>query len=385
MVPPPKQVRLQTGAKSIICGSLRRRRWIASRVLAGFAGLAQSVQLALPRARLYLRSFFDVLKTKRNWDSDVRLSKQALRDLQWWTTLDEIHCRRAIYREATMATLFSDASKRGWGGLLNGQVICHGLWTEKEREAHITELELLAVAKNVAVLLPQLKRRRVLLLEDNAAVVWISYNKASRAPRLMMHLRNLIGLLDMNDTTLEVRYVSTHSNKADMPSRFQGTDHWRLRASVFRRMESLAGLRHTVDRFACRATALVPRYNAPYPEPGAEAVDGLSQSWLHEVNWLNPPPDLLPNVLSRLEREPGIHGTLVTPYWPAESWFAAAQRVSRCARVLPSAAAAVCPIVQRKYGITGPGRWPLVFWQLEGRVPDPTVGPRPFQFTWLDR
>ena len=270
----------------------------------------------------------------------MRLNKQALKDLAWWTDLDKVHCSRAIYREATSATLFSDASMRGWGGVLNQKVICHGLWNKKEQEQHITELELLAVIRNVQALLPRLKSRRVLLLEDNQAVVYIFWNKTSRQPRLMGYLRDLILLLDTNNTILEVRYVRTDRNLADLPSRFRGTDHWRLRANVFQRMERLLGVSHTIDRFACRATTLLPRWNAPHPEHGAEAIDGLSQPWDRDQNWLHPPPDLLPQVVARLDREVDIHGTLVTPYWPAEAWFEGIRRLAARAFVLPSAAAA---------------------------------------------
>ena len=73
MVPPGKEERLRKGARDILCRAARHRRWLPVRVLAGFAGLAQSVQLALPLARLYLRGIFDVIKTKRSWESDPPL------------------------------------------------------------------------------------------------------------------------------------------------------------------------------------------------------------------------------------------------------------------------------------------------------------------------
>ena len=67
------------------------------------------------------------------------------------------------------------------------------------------------------------------------------------------------------------------------------------------------------------------------------SVDALAQSWHLEDNWLHPPPDLLLQVASRLEREPQIHGTLVTPYWPAEPWFQIMRQLSTRALVLPVA------------------------------------------------
>ena len=328
---------MRQGAKDLLGRAARNRRWVPVRVIAGFAGLAQSVQPTLPLARLYLRGLFDVIKTKRCWESDVRLSKQALRDLQWWTEISEKFTKRAIFRAATTATLFSDASMRARGGAYNQQVICHGMWNVQEREQHITELELLAVLCNVIALKDRLRHRRVLLLEDNAAVVWIFWNKTTRQPRMMAILRDLVATLDLNDTELDVRYVRTNANLADAPSRFRGRDFWKLRQEVFRSVERCFGLRHTVDRFASAATTVLPRYNAPHPEHGAEAIDALAQPWLHEVNWLHPPPDLLLQVTTRLQREDLVRGTLVTPYWPAEAWFQTMRTVAHHAVVVPSA------------------------------------------------
>ena len=142
------------------------------RVLACFTGLAQSLHLAIPPTRLYLRSLYDVMSTRRGWDSEVRLSKQALRDLDWWAHLPEQHLQRAMYREATTATLYTDASMRGWDGVLNNTAFVHGIWTREQSSQHITYLELLGVLKSVQALLPRLKRRRVLLFVDNQAVVY---------------------------------------------------------------------------------------------------------------------------------------------------------------------------------------------------------------------
>ena len=272
----------------------------------------------------------------------MRLTRQALRDLDWWVNIEKRWQQRAIWREATSATLFSDASMRGWGGVLNQTVLTHGLWTKKEREQHITELELLAVLRNVECLLPRLRKRRVLVLEDNSAVVWIFHNHTSRQPRLMALLRETCALCDLNDITLAVRYVSTHANLADIPSRYRGRDHWRLTGEVFKAVEKELGVTHTVDRFATKATTLLPRWNSPHPEPGSEGVDGLACEWLPEVNWVHPPPSLLTEVVARVEREPRICGTVVTPYWPAEAWFATLHRHCARAIVVPHAPSLVC-------------------------------------------
>ena len=58
------------------------------RELAAFAGLGQFVHLALRRpARFHLREIYDVIGALQGWNGRVSLTKQALRDLRWWTRL----------------------------------------------------------------------------------------------------------------------------------------------------------------------------------------------------------------------------------------------------------------------------------------------------------
>ena len=69
--------------------SAANRRLVPARFLASFVGLAQSMYLAVPSARLYLRALHDVISSRWTWESRVRLSKQAVRDLRWWAALSQ--------------------------------------------------------------------------------------------------------------------------------------------------------------------------------------------------------------------------------------------------------------------------------------------------------
>ena len=169
------------------------------------------------------------------------------------------------------------------------------------------------------------------------AVVWIFHNHTSRQPRLMALLRETCALCDLNDIQLAVRYVSTHHNLADIPSRYRGHDFWKLTQQVFNAVEKEFNVSHTIDRFATKQTTLLARWNSPHPEPGSEHCDGLSSEWLPEVNWLHPPPNLLTEVAARIEREPQIRGTVVTPYWPTEGWFTTLHRHCDKAIIVPHA------------------------------------------------
>ena len=59
-----KQQRLRKFAADLLGEGSRQRQLIPVRKLASFAGLAQSVILALPAARLFLRSLHDCVSTR---------------------------------------------------------------------------------------------------------------------------------------------------------------------------------------------------------------------------------------------------------------------------------------------------------------------------------
>ena len=84
-----------------------------------FCGLVQSCYLAIPVAQLFQRSLFDDL-TRADQSSSfrMRLCRQSLRDLEWWTQMPQRWNGRAIRRSAATKLLYSDASDFAWGAVL---------------------------------------------------------------------------------------------------------------------------------------------------------------------------------------------------------------------------------------------------------------------------
>lgn len=248
-VTPARLAKIKAVAKETLCDAKRHSRLHPARRLARFTGLAQCVYLAVPPARHYLRALHDCLSTKENWSSRVRLNRQALRDLQWWVDLPHRWNGRAIWRSPTTAVLHSDASMKGWGGVLNNTTPARGFWNARERRLHITELELEAVINLVRTFLPHLRSRHVFVHEDNQAVVHMLSHYSSRSPSIMRRLRHLFLLLDLNDTTLTVEYIRSEANVwADALSRVTDKEDWKLNPEVFQEIQDAYGP-HTIDRF----------------------------------------------------------------------------------------------------------------------------------------
>ena len=73
MLPPAKEAKIKQMARGLKAQAFRNRRLLPARLIAQFTGLCQSVYLACPAARLYLRALHDCLRQKRSWSDNVRL------------------------------------------------------------------------------------------------------------------------------------------------------------------------------------------------------------------------------------------------------------------------------------------------------------------------
>ena len=167
--------RVNTVGRSLLTHARTQKGKVSARQLASFTGLTQSLYLAIPAARFLNRSLHDSLGKKTDWNGMVRLSNQARADISRYLALPVEWNGRPIIRPPDTAVLWSDASKSGWGGILNNQTQApaHGFWNTRDKEQHITMLELKAVRLNILSFLSRLRGRRVLVLEDNQAVVHI--------------------------------------------------------------------------------------------------------------------------------------------------------------------------------------------------------------------
>ncbi|KAK3233099.1 hypothetical protein CYMTET_56584 [Cymbomonas tetramitiformis] len=223
--------KIHTKAKEILCDAARNRRWIPARRLASFTGLCQSVYLAVPAARLYLRELYFVLAEKRSWGAKVKISRAARGDLEWWSRLPVMSRwnGRKIWRSPTRAKVHTDSSMTAWGGVLNLKFPARGFWPNEMRCWHITHLELEAVYKTVQAFLQELEGKVVRLYCDNQAVVAMLSHFTSRNPDLMRRMRRLGLLLDLHDIELQARYIRSEANVwADNLSRCEDLDDWRL-------------------------------------------------------------------------------------------------------------------------------------------------------------
>jgi hypothetical protein len=309
-------------ARAILGIAGRNQRWIPAKMLASLAGKAQFLYLAIPAARFYLRELHNVLSTKECWGARVKLTNQLRRDLLWWRDVPEQQNSRLIFKPFETAYMHVDSSGYGWGAVLNDLKTARGFWYDEDRDQHITFKELKAVRYAIESFLPEVMGKRIILHEDNQAVVSVLTHLTSRSPAMMVELRKLWYILDANDINIRPRYIRSAANIwADGLSRELDMSDWQLNPRIFRHLDKIWGT-HSIDRFASMENAMLPRYNSRWRDPRSEATDCLrldDSLWRKEKNWCNPPWELLNELVAKLHSS-GAAATVVAPHWVGESW-----------------------------------------------------------------
>ena len=343
-VPQRRCREISTTAKDVLCRAARNARRVPNDVLERLLGQVASIGVACANNRLRSRDIYDC---HTPWLATSTLSRAALNAVQFWADFQYASKDngRPLWPLPPELGLYTDASGTlGYGAVLQHSAVpaaaykpalarFGGFWRPEEVPFHITHKELLAVRKGVQECAPLLRGKRVLLYEDNQAVVFIIRNRVSRSPALMSELKRLLVLLDDLQITLSVRYIRSALNPADEFSRLTYRDAWgftpRLQANLLARFQHRLRANFTLDAFACHRSAVVPRYASRFNEPGSLGPDGLALDWSNEVLWLNPPWALLPDILAKLQRTPTARGVLFCPFWPTALWWPDARDLAR--------------------------------------------------------
>lgn len=99
----------------------------------------------------------------------------------------------------------------------------------------------------------------------------------------------------------------------------QDKDDWKINPIVFQELDFWWGP-HTVDRFADHLNTQLLRFNSRYWCPGTEAVDTFTCNWGSEMNWICPPPCLIPRVIRHAQKT-GAKGTIIAPLWKSAPFW----------------------------------------------------------------
>lgn len=161
----------------------------------------------------------------------------------------------------------------------------------------------------------------MLLHEDNQGVVYILNSMVSASKVMMAELRQLEVLMRVLGVKIEARWIPSAVNKfADALSRTWDPGDARATDALVSSIQKEFGLSHVAFRTRPLGDTLIARKKYLATQMNEDWGDGKARLW-------NPPFDLLPLVVSKIEAEGG-RGVLVAPKWPAQAWFARLRALS---------------------------------------------------------
>ena len=122
LIPEEKKVKFKVLRENVLAS-----KTVTIKTLQRFAGKAVSFSLAIAGCKLYLREIFKAVSgLVRNSKPAIKVTGFLQSELEYWRFLDDwSDCLPWRSERHITATLYCDASKRAWGGVLmtdNGRV-----------------------------------------------------------------------------------------------------------------------------------------------------------------------------------------------------------------------------------------------------------------------
>jgi hypothetical protein len=331
-IPPYKLEALTARCRQTLMHARSHGCRVPARAVARLTGTAVSLMLASPILPLFLRSLHDVIRTRGHWTGSVYLTHQALTDIRTLSSLGQLYQWAPFAPPRTRATIFTDASTRGYGGhgsTPTAQLLdVSGMWDTQHTCGEINRLELQAVILYLRANQLQLHGLPITLRSDNSSVVAVCNRHSSRSTDMMGTYRELYTLLRSNGNTLQASHITTLDNwRADTLSRTRDATDFCYNPALLAQAEQRWDVVCTVDRFASSTCHQALPYESRYPCSDALRTDTFTATW-HGMAWLTPPLALMASTLQKVELD-NAPAVLVCPDWEAAPWYPRLQRLQQ--------------------------------------------------------
>ncbi|XP_067681494.1 uncharacterized protein [Haliotis asinina] len=278
-----------------------------------------------------------IKQTRGDYDQCITLTEEDNRDLTWW--IRNIHTAgKPISVDPPSVTLSADASKKGWGGVRDGQST-GGHWSHDEADKHINYLELLAAFLTLRAFCVSETNCHIRLLLDNSTAVAYINHMGGKKSLLNSLVRQMWEWCISRDIWISAAHLPGKFNVlADKASRLiRDNTEWYLTANMFDGVCYHFGTPE-IDLFASRLNNRLPKYVSWKPDPDALAVDAFSiPCWKQYFYYAFPPFSVINAVLKKTE-EYQARGILIAPLWSTQSWFPRLLRlITQTPLILPPA------------------------------------------------
>ena len=289
-------------------------------------GLMASCVELIPFARLHMRPIQLHLlhfwrPVSRKWEAKIPISQHLIDHLKWWLQPVNTQKGRSLLHIQANVTIATDASTRGWGGVLNKQYV-QGTWSQEQKKLHINCLELEAVLLTMKHFLPQLRGQNVLIRSDNTTVIqFLIREGGTRSPQLCYKTWEIYKLAIQNSIGLKAAHIAGKMNIIpDQLSRVRiRQTEWELNDAILDHIFKIWD-KTFIDLFASFQNRKMRMFCTWDPHPEALAMDALTISWEGMFAYAFPPICLIPRVLEHMKQF-RCRLILIAPQWPRRHWY----------------------------------------------------------------
>jgi hypothetical protein len=203
---------------------------------------------------------------------------------------------------------------------------------------------------------------------DNTTVFFHLLNQGGKAEPISRTIESCLREATELNLVVSAEWIASETNfEADRLSRVEwDANDWSLHPRWFQEAWQRWGP-FEIDLFATAQNTQLPRFFAPFPQPGAEAVDALKQSWSRPgILWANPPWALISRVLAKVQRE-NAQLAMVAPIWWSAPWFHRLLELSRDIIILPQSQDLFLAGMRGRQPMHNPS-WRAAIFRLSGQV-----------------
>jgi hypothetical protein len=266
------------------------------------------------------------------WRYPTFITRPVAMELRWWANGIDRFPRRPLSTTPTRM-IRSDASERGWGAGIwrpggnpssfsSPRLLSQtrGYFSRADTAKSINWRETNAASHALGSFLDRVRGRAVLHQVDNTTAESYLRRQGGRHRHLAACARTYWIIALENDVNPTFSHVPGALNTiADRQSRMRPTRYdYRLRPSIFRRLDSLWGP-FTLDAFATSASTHLERFCSQRAQPGSLG-DVFPMTLTDELTYANPPPRLVGRFLHQLQVQRAT-ACIIVQAFPTQPWW----------------------------------------------------------------
>ena len=267
----------------ILCASLSSFPPIRKRSLQRFAVI--SFCLAIPGCKLYVREVFSAIaQLMRSSKVVAEVQGGLCSDIHYWRFLDDwSDCLPWRSEKHCIVTLFCNASKRSWGGVLlkdGKRVESRDYWPDSSD--NINSLEAKALLHSPLAFRDHIHDSRVDVYTDNQTLKAALESSGCKSSSVNKSVKEILRCSRQLNFAMNVCFVPSRGNPADVPSRVCSDVDCMLSAEAWDLVERSFGP-YSFDLISLdsncrrdRSGRMLP-HHSPWHTPASQGINAFAQ------------------------------------------------------------------------------------------------------------